>query len=215
MGAGVRISSSISAAHCGPEVRNSPSPWPTSKAPGSGLTSFPECSSGLESPLQVSLPPSLGHDEVAMPSTSKSTRQSQPIHNTQGNAAPKSGEAAFAAKLEQLSNAIGSRVEPYVNHASQEDVQKVIKNTVMSHFLKGARKSSAANTVSPTTCKLKAKLVSCDECSKTVHRHCDLRYFTFRHLSFMVRTNTEGQKAQETAFSALRMHIHHMYQSIW
>ncbi|SLM40736.1 Zinc finger, C2H2-like [Lasallia pustulata] len=180
MGAGVRIKCSISAAHCGPEIRNSPSSWPTNKAPGSGLTSFPGCSSGLESSLQVSLPPSLGHDEGAMPSTSNSTWQSQPTHNTQGNAAPKSGGAAFATKADQLSIAIGSGVEPYVNRASQEDVQKVINDTVRS-FLESARKSSAADTVSPTTCGPKAKLVSCDECSKTVHRHCDLRKHKKRH----------------------------------
>lgn len=174
---GIRMDSSVLARNCGPQVQESQSSWPTDKTPGSGITSFPECSSGLESSLELSVPQSLGHDEAATPSISKSVWPRQPICDAQGNATTRSGGATVATKAEQLSKAIESNVEKCVRTGSWGDVPKVIKNTVFS-FFEGPRKGSAADNVSATTCGPKTKQVSCDECSKTVNRHCDLRYCT-------------------------------------
>lgn len=174
MGAGIRMDSSDLTALCGPEIQNSQSSWPIDKAAPSVITSFPGCSSGQEFSLEVPLPQSSGHDEVAIP---ESTWQSRPLPGAQGNATTKPGGLAYATEAEKMSKAIESGVEQCVNRTgSWKDVQKVIKNTVLT-FLNGARIGSAADDISPTTCGLKAKLVACDECSKTVHRHCDLRYF--------------------------------------
>ena len=173
------MDSSVLTAHCGPKVQSSQNSWPIVKAPGTIITSLPRCSAGLESSLEVPLPQSLGHDEVTIP---ESLWQSQLIPDAQANAAPKSGGVAFAtkanqlSKADQLSKAIESRVEQCVNRTGTwEDVQKVIKNSVLG-LLRETSEGSAAEAVSPTTCGLKAKLVACDECDKTVHRHCDLRY---------------------------------------
>lgn len=180
LSAGIQMDSSVLTAHCGPKVQSSHSSWPIDKAPGTVITSLPRCSSGLvSSPVEVPLPQSLGADEVTIP---ESIWQSQLIPNAQGNTAPKSVGVAFAtkakqlSKADQLSKAIESRVEQCVNRTGTwEDVQKVIKNSVLG-LLRDTSEGSPAEAVSPTTCGLKTKLVACDECDKTVHRHCDLRY---------------------------------------